>query len=251
MRAQRTGDSPDVGGTKVRRDLHRQRRVLAVAIGELRLFGLERSEQRIERSVGLQLAQALGVGRGNVDGDVARLGVYRAQAGEVIVDGAFVGRVEIPADVQSEDAAALGSEAGSRDVGEKAIEAVVVEAEAVDQRLRLREPEQPRARIAGLRPRRHRTAFDESEAERGETVDVRGVLVEACREADPVGKLDAHRLHRRSRHARRGKLRDSQRGGGVEARERELVRGLRIEREQQRTEQRIEHGRRARWQAGG
>src|SRR5437773_9956150 len=108
-----------------------------MAIGKLRLLVLERSEQRVERDVGLQVAQALGVGRGDIDGHVARLGIYRAQTGKIIVDGAVVGSVEIPADIEPEDAAALWSEAGSRDIGNKAIDAVVVEAETVDQRLRL------------------------------------------------------------------------------------------------------------------
>ena len=54
---------------------------------------------------------------------------------------------------------------------------------------RLGQAEQARLRIAGLRARRDRAAFDEAEAERREAVDVRGVLVEAGGEADAIGEL--------------------------------------------------------------
>ena len=72
------------------------------------------------------------------------------------------------------------------DVGEEPLDALVVESEPVDQRFGLGKAEQPRPRIAGLRARRDGAAFDEAEAERGEPVDVRGVLVEAGGEADAI-----------------------------------------------------------------
>jgi hypothetical protein len=69
---------------------------------------------------------------------------------------------------------------------------VVVEAETVDQRLRLDEAKQPRPRIARLRARRHGAAFDEAEPERRQRIDVRRILVEPGGEADAIGKLEAH-----------------------------------------------------------
>ena len=52
-----------------------------------------------------------------------------------------------------------------------------------------RNAEQARPRIARLRPRRHAAQFEEAEAERGERVDVLGVLVEAGGEADRIREI--------------------------------------------------------------
>ena len=68
--------------------------------------------------------------------------------------------------------------------------AVVVEAEAVDDRAVLGQPEQPRARVAGLRPRRGGADLDEAEAGAAEGGDGAGVLVEAGGEAERVRQLE-------------------------------------------------------------
>ena len=175
-------DAVDRPRREVGRDLDGDRRVLAVPVGERLLLGLERAEQAVERVLRLQVAQPLGVRRRDVDRDVRRARVDRAQAGEVVVGGARVRRVEVLADVEAEDAAPRRA----RDVGEEPLDAVVVEAEPVDERFGLGQPEEARLRVAGLRARRDGAAFDEAEAERREAVDVRGVLVEAGGEADPV-----------------------------------------------------------------
>ena len=176
-------------------DLDRHRRVLAVQVGKGLLLGLELASRLAERLFRLQVAQALGVRRGNVDGDVGGARVDGAQAGEIVVGGARVRRVEVLADVEAQDAAPL--RAGR--VGEEPLDAVVVEAEPVDRALRLRQPEEARLRVAGLRARRDGAALDEAEPERGESVDVRGVLVESGGEPDPVGELEPHRRDRRRR----------------------------------------------------
>ncbi len=242
---------PDSVGREVWRELDRQRRVLAVALGQLGLFGLERGEQRTERGVFLQLAQARGVRRGDVDADVACVGVHRAQAGQVVVDGALVGCVEVPADVKAEYAPALRPEAGARDVGEKALDAIVVEAEAVNEGFGLRQPEQAWRRIARLRSRRHGAAFDEAEAQAGQAVDVARILVQSRGETDTIGEAKPHRLDRRRRRARSDALRDPERCRGIEAGQCGIVRDLRIEREEQRTEERVEHAQGRGLEGGG
>jgi hypothetical protein len=96
-----------------------------------------------------------------------------------------------------------------------------------------------------LSARRDRPAFDEAETQRRKAVDMFGILVEAGGDADSIGKAKAHRRHRRRRRRRNEKRCDAQFGRGIEARERCLVRGLGIEREQQRSAQGVEHRRRA------
>ena len=63
-------------------------------------------------------------------------------------------------------------------------------------RLRLRQAEHARLRVAGLRARRHRADLDEAEAERGQRVDVFAVLVEPGGQADGVGKVKPHHRDR-------------------------------------------------------
>ena len=185
-----------------------------------------------------RLAQSLGVRRRDVDRHVRSARIDGAQAGEVVVDGARVRRVEILADVEAEDALPRRA----RDVGEEPLDAVVVESHPVDQRLRFGQAEEARPRIAGLRARRHRAALDEAEAEPGQSVDVRGVLVEAGGEPHAIRKRESHRGDRRGGHLRRERLREADPRRGVESREHQLVRGLGIEREQERAEQRIHSG---------
>ncbi len=132
------------------------------------------------------------------------------------------------------------------DVRDEPLDAVVVETEAVDERFGLGDPEKPRLRIAGLRARGHRSAFDETESESGETVDVRGILVEAGRETDPIRKLKSHRGDRRRRKVPGERVRRAAARREIEAGERHLVRGLGVEREQQGAKQRIDHSRGAR-----
>ena len=79
---------------------------------------------------------------------------------------------------------------------DEALDAVVVEAHAVDQALRRHEAEQARLRVAGLRARRDGAGLDVAEAEGPERVDVRGVLVHAGGEPHRVAEGEAHGLHR-------------------------------------------------------
>ena len=65
---------------------------------------------------------------------------------------------------------------------------LAVEAEPVDQRQIFLQPEQPRLRVAGLRARRDGPDLGETEAQRQDRVRHLGVLVEAGRQADGIGK---------------------------------------------------------------
>ncbi len=88
------------------------------------------------------------------------------------------------------------------------VDAGVVEAHPVDDGVRLRQAEHARARIARLRARRDRAHFDKAEAERGQPVDARAVLVEPGGEPDRVAEREAHHGARRIGHVRRERARE-------------------------------------------
>ena len=94
--------------------------------------------------------------------------------------------VAVLADIGADDAALAAARPKPR---RHRRQALAVEAEAVDERLVLDQAEEPRRRIAGLRPRRHRADLDEAEAEAQHRVGHLGMLVEAGGEPDRVGKL--------------------------------------------------------------
>src|SRR5690606_37016872 len=96
--------------------------------------------------------------------------------------------VEILADVDAEDAAVLGR----THVGDQRIDAVIVEAHAVDDALHLGQPEHAWARVPWLRAGRDGADLEEAEAEPGESVDRLAVLVEAGGQPDAVGKAQTH-----------------------------------------------------------
>jgi hypothetical protein len=133
----------------------------------------------------LQLAQAGGVGRGDVDGDVVGQRVHARQAVHVVAFGRFVRRVLVLADVDAEQAAAT---LGAFDVAHQHFDAFVVEAEAIDHRAMLRQAEHARLRITRLRLRRDRADLDEAESQRQQRIDMGAVLVEPGGEADRFGK---------------------------------------------------------------
>jgi hypothetical protein len=67
-------------------------------------------------------------------------------------------------------------------------QAVAVESEAVDDGLVPRQPEHARTRVALLRLRHDAAELHEAEAEGQELIGHLALLVEACREADGIGK---------------------------------------------------------------
>ncbi|MNN43621.1 hypothetical protein D3C81_1578670 [compost metagenome] len=85
-------------------------------------------EQLLERIAELQAAQARGVRRADVDGDVAGVGVHLVQADQVVIDGTFDRGVEVLADVDAQHTVVARSPHTAKQV----IDAQVVEAHAVD-----------------------------------------------------------------------------------------------------------------------
>jgi hypothetical protein len=131
-------------------------------------------------------------------GDVRRdiIGERRqAREGDAIIDNT-IGRVLVRTDIDADDAA---TPLAAHQTLRRRFHAAVVEAHAVDDGAIFGKPEQARARIAGLRPRCDGAAFDEAEAESQHRVRHLGILVEAGREPDGVGKIEPEGAHRKAR----------------------------------------------------
>ena len=194
-------------------------------------FG-DRRQQARQRLLLLQVAEAGGVRRGNVDGEIAGDAGEALHSGDVVGDA--VGAVAVGAEVDPDDAAFLAF----GEAGVNRIVALTVEAEPVDEGVILGRTEQARARIATLRPRRDAADLDESEAEAKCAVRHLAVLVEACGEADGVGEVEPENAPAKTRVGRPG--------AGMETRgqraERQLVGDLRVEGEEQRPEPCVDHG---------
>jgi hypothetical protein len=89
---------------EIRRDFQRHRHVFAMFFSELFLPRLELREQIVQRIVLLQLAQILGIGRGNVDRDIAGVVVDLLQADQIIVGCIFDRGRGVLADIDAENA---------------------------------------------------------------------------------------------------------------------------------------------------
>src|SRR5258708_39375821 len=76
------------------------------------------------------------------------------------------------------------------------IDTLVVEPHPVDERAGLGDSEHARPGIAGLRPRRDRSQFNVTEAQRSQRIQVVSVLVETCREAERVRELKTQAAYR-------------------------------------------------------
>src|SRR5579863_8078514 len=92
-----------------------------------------------------------------------------------------------------------GTERPPRKMRDEGVEAVIVEAHAVDDGLVWFKAEQTWAWVAGLRPRCDGAGFDEAEAEPHERGDGDGVLVEAGGQTDRIGEALAEDADRQSR----------------------------------------------------
>ena len=244
---QRGGDGLHLRLVQIRRDLQKKRHVAAMRIGQLALARLERRQQRGQRLIGLQVAQVPGVGTGNVHCHVVGMRIHGGQAHQIVVLRPLHWRGGVLADVQAQRHArrALGGalplfgKARRAHVRHESGHALIVEAHAVDERLRRRQPEQARPGIARLRQRRDGARFHKAKAHARQRVNAAGVLVQPRRQAHAVGQRQARQRHG-VLHARlppqklpEGVLRALQR------RQRFLVGRLGVHAEQSRTDQAI------------
>src|SRR3546814_2109692 len=93
-----------------------------VCSSDLLLLVAQGADQPAQRLLFLQFAQAGGVGRGNVDGDVVGRGIDVFEAEQVVGRGQLVGRVLVLADVDAQQTVAAARPA---DVAQQRVDAVV------------------------------------------------------------------------------------------------------------------------------
>lgn len=99
---QRSGHQRRFFVAHVRRDLDCQGHALAMCTGQLFAALGQGVEQLLERVAELQAAQARGIGRADVDRDVAGGGVDLVQADQVVIDSTFDRGIEVLADVDAQ-----------------------------------------------------------------------------------------------------------------------------------------------------
>ena len=114
----------------------------APAIGLAVLFGQgftalgNGAQQAVECCVTLQCAQVLRVWRTDIHRDVVRVRIHALQTGQVIAGGVFDGCAGVFSNIQSEQHGVLARERAKAcllHVVEKCVQAIVVEAQTVDQ----------------------------------------------------------------------------------------------------------------------
>ena len=162
-------------------DLHQQRRAARNRSGD-------GAEDRAEGPGGLQVAQAGGVGRRDVDDEVVGVRCQGGDQGGVVAGRVGPGPVDPDVGADEHGTAAAGGEP-RHERGET----VVVQAVAVDDGPILGKAEHTGERVPGLGQRRDGPGLDEAEAEAGQATQGRGVLVEPGREADGIGEGAAER----------------------------------------------------------
>ena len=206
------------------------------ALGLAAVGLVDRREDLAERAGRLQVAQAGGVGRADVQGHVVGVAPERRdRAGVVGRRGRGRGDLRL-ADVHAQRRPAQQLAPLERvELGGGGVGAGVVEAEAVDQGPVVGQAVQARARVALLGQRRDGADLGEAEAQPRPGGGGLGVLVEAGREADRVGEArpqqvlgQAAAAVRRRGDAADDRRRERQRG------HRQLVGALGVEAEEQR-----------------
>jgi len=170
------GDVVDLRRVEIGRDLEEQRRRAP--------RGDAGGDEVAQRRAMLQIAQAGGVGAADIDRDVIR---DRRGVGDAVdVIGDAVGGVLVRADIDAENAVALGCARARQRGGQAAI----IEPHPVDDRAILDQAKQAGLRVARLGQRGERAHLDTAEAQAEPAGNGAGILVDARREADGVGEVD-------------------------------------------------------------
>ena len=121
------------------------------------------------------------------------------QAEQVVIDRVFNRCRRVFADVQAQQQGVfdfLVAKARFLHVGDKGLQAFVVEAKPVDQCVGLRQAEHARLGVAGLRFRRDGADFDKTETHGGQAIDATRVFVQSGGQAHAVGEAQPGQLDR-------------------------------------------------------
>ena len=172
---------------RIRRDLdqHRCRSGLPAHAGPRIHHPLQ---EIVEHLSLLQLAQTRGVGRGDIDGEVAHDRRKGFDQSHVICDA--VGAFLVGADIDPDDAA-FACTAG--ETAQHRVGALAVETQTIDHAVVAIEPKEPGPRIPDLCQGSDRPDLNEAKTELEESVRHLGVLIEAGRHADRIGKIEPER----------------------------------------------------------
>src|SRR5690606_23158862 len=125
------------------------------------------------------------------DGDVIRMRKDALESEQVVIDGTFHGGGGVLAYVQTKNSALLPPLAFP-DIVNKGGQSLIVESQAVDQRLGTRQAKHAWLGVARLGQRRDGAHLDKAETQIAQGVDMSAVLVQACRQADRVVQAQAH-----------------------------------------------------------
>ena len=151
-------------------------------------------EQRFEDPenvfAGVGRSLPAGVVAADVDGEVVRILIEVAEEFQIVGRGVLDGRGGVFPDVAPHDNPLVGA----AEVADGGFESPVCDSDAADDRLVLREPEDARAGIPGLRLRRDGSDLDESESHGGEFAVGFAVAVESGGEPHGVAELHAEDL---------------------------------------------------------
>ena len=204
--SQAGGNQRHLGFIKVGRNFDKHRDALAMLRGQGFAALGHGAEQPVERLITLERSQVLGVGARDIEGDVVGVGVDAIEAGQIVVGGALDRGGGVLADVQTQQhwqrlsrrlrILALAIQGRPLDVRNEGAQPLVVEAQAIDQRLRLRQAEHPRFGVAGLRQRSHCANLDKAEAHGTQPINAARVFVEPGGQADTVRKRQAREFNR-------------------------------------------------------
>jgi hypothetical protein len=194
------GDRVDVLVGQIRSDLHEQR---DLAAGRPVESVADRPQQRPQVLYRLQVPQPRGVRRADVDDQVVGVRAEPFGALDVVGGGLAVryglGLADVDADDGATPAAAAAAVAAAAQSPRHHSRAVIVEPHPVDNGPVPGQPEQPGPRVARLRLGGDRTDLHEAEAERGERLVRRGVLVETGGQAEWAGEVQTERPHSQGR----------------------------------------------------
>src|SRR5262249_33270061 len=133
----------------------------------------------------LQLAQSRSIGRGDIDGKVARHRSKGLDQAHIVSDA--VGAFPVRANINADDATFVCARGKTAQHGGGAL---AVEAQPIDHALVAVEPKDARTQVASLRQRRDGSNLDKTKTKLEQRVGYLGMLVEARCHAHRIGEIE-------------------------------------------------------------
>ena len=144
----------------------------------------------------MQRAQPRGVRRGDINGDIASVGIDFFHTNQVIIFPVLNRRIFIFTDIDAQHAVKMRL----FHVLDQVIDAMVIKAHAVDQPLSIHQTEDPWLIVARLRTRRHGADLNGAKTHRAQRVNAFPVFIQPGRQTQRVFKGQPHAGDRPGRH---------------------------------------------------